>query len=788
MNDLILSDDLRRSKTRMEKFMGVKKISMDDLFQYIEEIKGRKVRQIRDVEPISSWVRSEYYLGDEARTLYPFWEDAIVECVEGGYTEFIATGSLRSGKTTCANILTKRKFYELSCFKPIPGMFGLSSTSQILFMYLSLTVKQANRMGMGRVKRMIDASPYFQECFPRKTNLESEIHFKMTENLIMIGGSELGHFQGSDLYLLVFDEANFAKGAADQRLENAVNIYREATNRRKMTFMVDGEESGLSIIVSSAETETSFVEERIRASKSNPKSLVVNAVQYEVQPWRYKGMKKFWVFKGDDTVDPFIVKQDRDSLRNFCKVNGVVLEKFKVKKLDRDLRPKFAHVPIAFWDTFELDIFGALKEVCGVAVGQEGRFFSNRVKFANCFPKERKGDHPFTKREFAVSYLDTTQIMEFFDSTIEFNPNYEYFGGIDQSATNDNTGVALCHIDPKNPRFKVTFDFILRILAPKKPAKISPDKIVDFFIFLKRKCGAKNMKVFMDWWAALQSVQKLHIHGIDAEVNSVDRDWDSYRSLAGSILDECVEGYHHQVFKKEFFALLQDNIKKKVDHPADGSKDVSDAVCQAHTAAIKTYLEITAGIRYFPSFGQENLKIIAREITRETIVGMYFGPEAFYVCWFFVKMRNNEEQIYVFDEYLDEGHSDEHRAEQIKQRSTGMNATYAGDPGEFARMDLTGVTPDKRFQQLGIPVYARKYLDRDNFGLVRQVLGDESGTRLFLDEHKTPLMARAFRRAKFKMKGIIKTKALDNTGEEYPLYALRFGLEEVFVKGKVSAH
>ncbi len=770
-------------------------ISATEFFTFLED-RHVDYKQVRDVIPIKEWVRSTYYLGDEANTIYPYWEDVLVEFIESEKNELILTGSIRSGKSNTALLLAIRKFYELSCYDPIPRLFGLSATSLVLFMYLSLSLNQANLLGMGRIRRMLDKIPYFAHHFPRDPKSETLIKFR-NPGLCMLGGSELGHFKGGDLYYLIFDEANFARGALDLKFQNAVDIYREATIRRKSTFMIDGQEQGVGVIISSSDTQSSFVERHIEDAKHDPNVMIVHAVQYEVQPERYKGMIKFPVFIGNDDLDPFLPKTNNMAWKNFCNIYGVETRRYKFHKDDipEDMISQFRWVPETFFQSFKLDIYGALREVCGVAIGQSGRFFLNRVKFYDCFPRGTEDQHPFRRQEIIVSYQDQKRIEE--DYTGGNNPpHYEYFGGIDQSLTDDRTGIALCHYNPHDFDLKITFDFMLRINPPQKPSKISPEKIVNFFIWLCKEKGVRNLKVRMDTYATDQAIQTLAMAGVEGEQHSLDRDWDDYRSFSGAILDDKIEGYYHEGFREELFGLIQDNERKKVDHPADGSKDVADAACQAYSGAMDSWLQLKGGIRFFNNFHPRNLTIYRVEPNEngKIYVGIYFGPLAFYAVWLHVRNKGTaKQQVLVVGEYINYSSTAETRVNAIKSKtmmfSSGEVVT-AGDPEARIKSDVSATSPFKEYRKLGLSLRCRKRLDRYNFEIVKKLLRYAEGDdiKLLINEPECPLLISALRKAKYKTRGGVRTGVFDKTGSEFPVIAFRVALEEALSKAIATGY
>jgi len=765
--------------------------SFDEIYNVLSVLGGP--RQIRDIAPIEEWVKSPFFLGSEAETLYPYWADVLVDFCSGPFNEIILGGSLRSGKSHTALLLAIRKLYELSCYYPIPSMFNLSSTSLVLFMYLSLSLTQANMLGLGRIRRMLDRIPYFKKNFPRNTEVDSLIKFD-DPALMMIGGSSLGHFKGSDLFFLIFDEANFAKGSVEMKFGNAVEIYRESSIRRKSTFSVEGIENGIGVIVSSADTQTSFVEKHIKEVKNDPSVMIINAVAYEVQPSRYRNMGTFLVFEGDELVDPFLPEEDVDSSRNFWTVYKINPQaKFDISEYPPELQVKFRRVPNTFIQAFRKDIFGSLKDVCGIAVGQEGRFFSNRVKYNEAFPKGSEDQHPFTKETITVSYLDLDKIEYWFKKGVEFDPNMIYFGGIDQSVVNDCTGIALGHIDPKNTRFALHMDFFLQILPPKKPGKISPEKVADFFIWLKKEKDVRNLKMSQDWYAAPQTTQTFHLEGIDSEIFSVDRNWDAYRSFAGSILDGNVSGYNYTPFKEELFDLLQNNETKKVDHPAGGSKDVTDAGTHVHSQALNEYMELKGGVKFVQEFGAKNIKKFEYQEHADLVGGLWFGPGPFYFCWMFPMWKEDKFQLYVLDEYVDFSSQIETRVDDIRRRTATYNRhiKIGADPTGRIKGDHSKTSPLMQYRKAGLSVRCRKTLDRMYFEGVRNTINeiDDNGDPcFFVQEDRCPIMINALRRAKFKMRRKVVSGSLELTEETYPLFALRFGLEEAMTKSTITGY
>ena len=117
-----------------------------------------KPKQIREIVPIEKWVESEYYLGPDCVRLYDVYKDHMKNIFQPNskINEIILTGGIGVGKSTLAIVSNIRKLYEISCFENIPALFNLMTTSKIVFIYFSLSKKQAELTGFGQIREMLD--------------------------------------------------------------------------------------------------------------------------------------------------------------------------------------------------------------------------------------------------------------------------------------------------------------------------------------------------------------------------------------------------------------------------------------------------------------------------------------------------------------------------------------------------------------------------------------------------------------------------------------------------------
>ena len=120
---------------------------LNSLLDTLIEMKDKdsKVLQVREIVPIEEWINSTYYAGPDAKSIYPYWKQHIINIFNSPVriNEVILTGGLGTGKTTIANMIMLRKVYELSCYTNIPALFNLMASSKLMFAYFNINMAQA---------------------------------------------------------------------------------------------------------------------------------------------------------------------------------------------------------------------------------------------------------------------------------------------------------------------------------------------------------------------------------------------------------------------------------------------------------------------------------------------------------------------------------------------------------------------------------------------------------------------------------------------------------------------
>jgi hypothetical protein len=547
----------------------------------------------REVVSVEKWVEDPYYSGPVSR-MYDFWKEKIVEVFRRGVNEVIVIGSIGGGKTTFANALLMRKLYELSCYKNPEAIFRLLVGTRIAFMYFTVTLKQAARTGFAMLRDMLDATPYFQVECRRDNTINSEIRFP---KISVYTGSEFSHQLGLALLGAVLDEANFLK--AKDPLEKARTLYTAIIERRKSRFVVDGKDLGLSILVSSAEELSSFVEDRIRKVGNEEDVMVVSAVGFELKRHHYSS-SEFVVFVGTEFTRPRIIDTVDDLIEvlKWLNVDEVVLEevqkwpvKYSVKHvIPLEYRSYFKEVPTDFRRAFEEDIYRALRDVLGVSIGGENKLFRSIMAYEEALVQKTR---LFKDDVVQLSSKDEVRLQDMFRLDFVVDKEVPRYIHVDLGIKGDRTGMACAKVvGVKRSELGelpiVEVEWMVGIEPNRRYVddEVPLWKIREFLVWLKDS-GVNVVKVTFDSFQSVDMIQLLQRRGFQVDKLSVDRTDEAYRNLVTLYLERRIKHVDNVVYRKELFALEWDG--KKVDHPAGGSKDIADAVAGAVYMACKEW-------------------------------------------------------------------------------------------------------------------------------------------------------------------------------------------------------
>ena len=628
-----MSDAKETLKTILGDGSSFSDMSKSEIGHFIEILKEEKSRrkresqpkQIREIVPIEEWIESEYFVGPDVHSLYPYWKNFVVDIFSSKRNEsnkinnIIISGSIGTGKSTVSEIIMLRKLYELSCFKNINALFHLMSKTNIMFLYFSVNKTQALNTGYGEFRSLVDSSPYFSENFSRNKRIDSLLLFP--EGITFAYGSRSSDAIGMSVICSMLDEANFVAGNGNNvsgSAEKALDMYAGIVNRANSRFIMDGGiNHALNILVSSSTHESSATAKQISMSKDDPHTIITAPSQWEVKPDKFS-KTFFWVCKGTNYLEPNIV-YSVDDINNFRLSEGLYKDKeikdsssedyYVISKAISNLPPHlqdyFLRVPIELKSGFEMNIIRSLQDLGGVSTTTSGKLFNSPAVFNDCIDSRFK--HPFVAQEIVIATGDNMQIKDYLREGVGFadkeKPRYIH---IDQSTTTDSTGITSVYIDSiieeegvRKPIYGV--DFMLRINPPKPPKKIAIYKIRNFVVYLRDVVGINIGKVSYDIFNSEESRQILEELGFNVAYRSVDRNDKAYLDLVEIMYEKRLKMYDYPILRHELFNLVHDRARRKVDHPKTtkgntdysgkgsdvGSKDVSDSLAGAIANALE---------------------------------------------------------------------------------------------------------------------------------------------------------------------------------------------------------
>lgn len=574
-------------------------------------------------EPVSfeEFIEDPYYCGEAGRMLFPLWKEELsyISDPSNGIVEWIITGAIGAGKSFAAiwGILF-RGIYLVSRLRNPIAYFNLAAGTSLVFGLFNATMRNARSVDYRLLMNILDASPYFRDSFPRDPS-ETEIRWR-DRHIAVLEGSRASHVLGANLFGVVLDEVNFMvqpqsrAGVPEPERDQAFQLYANTSRRLKSRFQEMGFHPGVSILLSSRKTQTSFLEAHLRSVRG---STDVHISDFAL-----------WDARGRDRYLPESFRVALGSKMHSPRI----LDRVDMKK--RLVTPESApvagqqviEVPVDFYQDFVRDLSGCLRDIAGMPTFGMTPLISRPEFVQACINPKRVS--PFSVEEATLPLLDPAASLlsitrwECLTTIVEgahrpiVRPEEPRVAHVDLGLTGDSAGIAVGHrfdcysvttLDPQSGqphedfRPKIYIDMKLRIRATQND-QIDIGKIVEFLLNLPR-FGFPLIRVTWDGFQSAMAVQIMQKAAMTmqerkdrrapfgelgafqgAGVQSVDKTDTPYVLLRDMFTYGAIDIYDYKPFVTEVCALehfLDPKTKRgKVDHPksAGASKDVSDAV------------------------------------------------------------------------------------------------------------------------------------------------------------------------------------------------------------------
>ena len=549
---------------------------------------------------IEEFIFNEDFLGkmlgyDEDMTrpkIYSKWRTGLNEIFpnpfHSPYMEVVFSGAIGTGKSTVALAGALYDLCKLTYLKHPQQKFKLVDTTIIAYAVINATLTLAKDVLFDQLIEWIEVSPYFRGLANKSSG-----RTKFPKGIDIIAGSRFDQVMGRAIVGAILDEMNFQNRVSNQAYDN----YNSVRARVESRFLGRGGSWPAHMwLVSSKSDESGWLQTHI-----DKMALVPTVRIFEYPIWdvlKDKGIYSgdtFKMFIGDKTRDPFLIERPDQIL-------GVADE-------------LIIDIPVEYKQNFINDPFRSLQDLAGTGTWSSRNYISSSELIEECQIR----DNPVTQTVVTLDFYDKSQKL--IDYIIYHQLDMDSrarFIHIDLGLRTDKTGIASTRFDGyvTLKRFDPTTGQMVKIREPvfytdwvmaieAKPGhEVAIYKIKNLITDLRSR-GYPIAKVSMDGYQSVNLRQDLSLLGFEAEEISVDRKKDPYYNMKNAILESRYNGVRHPIFDDELRRLIDG--EKKIDHPMDGSKDVTDAVCGSLWSAYMCqdqYATVMAPGEYLAAFEQ----------------------------------------------------------------------------------------------------------------------------------------------------------------------------------------
>lgn len=543
--------------------------------------------------------------------------DIIEEMTAEGIRGYIMEAGLGCGKSYLAAALTAYLCYrvlydEIFLGVNIREVCDLSPITRVDFVNVALKASAAKDIIFDLIQKAINDSPWFQQYAPHDKRRASCIHFPIGKGGYRIypGNSEISSIVGQGVLVALVDEANLFKNTDQGKnkgkgRDQVALMFDEAWARVKSRFG----KYGYLGIMSSRKTVSDFTARKKKQIEQDPymsKMFFLPPLMSSWSLWtEHRAAKQKW----------------RAFDKNSMKFASKEVEYDVMKKIDLVL-PKM-WIPEDFFSDFSSQPEEALRDIASIPSETEEPYFRRKSAILPDFELQNPVK-PHVKPHDWMSCETPEDFEACFHDWFYAEKGVRYHFHIDLALNGDNAGIAIAHKsgmdkeilfkDQSRPERAILVDLDLAIhMSAPRDGEIEFEQVRKLLYWLRDYRGFKFGMSSFDGWQSVDSRQILKRAGFLVEYFSVDVNLVAYSTLKDLIYQQRFffpppfqqkeseeiadiadltewsdQGDSMALFQKELRQLML-VLGKKVDHPDDGSKDVSDAVAGAVSQVIRTY-------------------------------------------------------------------------------------------------------------------------------------------------------------------------------------------------------
>ena len=538
--------------------------------------------------PIDEFIDSEDFLGGNVQVWPTLREDLRtmnpdIVAGETSVSEYIFGGAISTGKSFSAMITQAYQTYILLCISEPQILYGLQRSTPIVIGFITGLEGIARRVLYRPFRDMFVNIPWVQRYAPYDKTKESELW--MDKNiLIRPMMASVQQILGQALISAVIDEVNFMAYVKDSirivnpdgsggEYDQAEDIYRNASRRRKSRFSGSIPCPGVLAIQSSARYKGDFLYRRIEQIQRNGEQVpIFFRKQYEVRPSNNYCGDTFRLLVGTEAYETRILDEGDEEGEDFA------------------FGARIENVPVEYLAEFQNDPENALRDVVGLATHAISPFFRQRAKITAAVTRGRmKKLTPFVSEQNVV-LTPRVGLPEWLEEKLPSDLDTPRFIHIDLSINKDSCGVAMVRytghveVETGNSTTELLPTAQAEVLISIKPNENQEIDIADlrrWVLLLRTQYGYNIRTVSFDGYQSSESIQTIRKIGIRAHVVSVDRTSEPYHILKSMFYTDRIDLVDNDVARRELLQLEYNQAKDKLDHPPRGSKDIADALCGA---------------------------------------------------------------------------------------------------------------------------------------------------------------------------------------------------------------
>lgn len=531
------------------------------------------LREFYKEEPvtINEFITNPYYLGSVSEVLFPIWKQELGNMYhsrfDSTYFLVVLNACIGAGKSFVIDIIAKYELHKLLCLKNPALFYGLSPNDVLYFVFYTFKRQIGEDSNWQQFLATLKESKYFKG----KVNTpETPYAGKLTNNIACRVASLQNDIVSKAVFFAGMDEFNEKKNSKGSN----IGMYRSFLRRMDSRLMDSQGFQPYKLVIASSPKEESDE---------------LNSVITEINGTDTKGC---YITEGITMMETSGTRLSYSGEMFNVYIDGA--KSYLMNDINdvrvTDFNPELVtEVPIEYKKHFQFDVIEAIREVLGQRVGSSGKFFRDSKILDDSNIRENRMPDTIVI-PFNIGYEDGVDLLynQFKRDNIA-HPNIPRCIHIDTALNTCRLGLSATFVVPLQVsgfNFEVikdnTFKNGLFIEDFSTGIETADDQeipldVICGFIYKLHITGYRIHLVTYDSYQSASIHQPLERFGITNKYASVDTTKEPYILYKRAMFNQRYIGVKNQIKLDEAKKLM--NLEKKVDHPANGTKDIIDGSC-----------------------------------------------------------------------------------------------------------------------------------------------------------------------------------------------------------------